>query len=101
MKVYDIQNAGPNHRFLIRNSKGQQLLVSNCTQAVAADIMAHGAVNAERKGFTIWGLIHDQALAQAKGKLDDFVAALTELPPWAAGLPIKAEGRITPSYQKV
>jgi hypothetical protein len=72
----------------------------NATQAVAADIMASGAVNAERKGFTIWGLIHDQALAQVKGKLDDFIAALTELPPWAAGLPIKAEGRTTEWYRK-
>ena len=100
MKVYDIQNAGPNHRFLIRNPKGQPLLVSNCTQAVAADFIAHGAVTAERRGFTIWGLIHDQALGRAQGKLDDFVAALTDLPPWATGLPLKAEGKICNWYRK-
>jgi DNA polymerase len=72
----------------------------NITQAVAADFIAHGAVTAERRGFTIWGLIHDQALGRAQGKLDDFVAALTDLPPWAAGLPLKAEGRTTDFYRK-
>ena len=72
----------------------------NITQAVAADFISHGAVTAERRGFTIWGLIHDQALGRAQGKLDDFVAALTDLPPWAAGLPLKAEGRTTEFYRK-
>ena len=72
----------------------------NAVQAVAADLIAHGSVTAERRGFTIWGLVHDQAIARAAGKLDDFVAALTELPAWAAGLPLKAEGKLAPFYQK-
>ena len=72
----------------------------NLTMGVEADLMAHGAVTAERRGFTIWGLIHDQALGRAQGKLDDFVAALTDLPPWATGLPLKAEGKICNWYRK-
>ena len=75
-------------------------LAENATQAVAADIMANGACNAEKAGFTIWGLIHDQALAKAVGGLQAFVHELTRLPPWAMGLPIKAEGRTTKYYRK-
>ena len=32
--VYDILNAGPNNRFLIRNNKGYEFLVHNCSGAV-------------------------------------------------------------------
>lgn len=77
-------------------------LVENATQAVAMDIMANGACLAETRGFPVVALIHDQALALRRPhtRLEDYVAALTELPAWAAGLPIKAEGKIQPYYRK-
>lgn len=78
-------------------------LVENATQATAADLMAYGSCNAEDEGFNIATLIHDQALAP---QLDEtqtperFCEALTKLPPWAAGLPLAAEGKITKYYKK-
>jgi len=75
-------------------------LAENATQATAADLMAHGAVTAEKRGHTIWGLVHDQALGRAYGPLESFVSSLTDLPSWAEGLPIKAEGKIVPYYKK-
>jgi DNA polymerase bacteriophage-type len=77
-------------------------LVENATQGTAADIMSHGACNAERKGFPIATLIHDQALALklAMLKLGDFIAALIDLPAWAVGLPIASEGKVVPYYKK-
>lgn len=77
-------------------------LVENATQGTAADIMGHGAVNATRKGFEIITLIHDQApcLRKPGQTVEQYCAALTELPPWADGLPIKAEGKIIPYYKK-
>jgi DNA polymerase len=77
-------------------------LVENATQGVAADIMANGGCNAEEEGFNIATLIHDQALAaQLFGQtVQGFCAALTRLPAWAAGLPISAEGKLTPYYRK-
>jgi DNA polymerase len=77
-------------------------LVENITQAVAADIMTCGAHNAERAGYQIATLIHDQALAyHREGQTaEEFVRLLTNLPDWAKGLPIEAEGGLVPFYKK-
>lgn len=77
-------------------------LVENITQAVAADIMAHGTHNAEREGYEIATLIHDQALAyHREGQTPErFVELLTRLPAWANGLPIEAEGALVSFYKK-
>jgi len=77
-------------------------LVENITQAVAADIMANGAHNAENAGYEIATLIHDQALAYVKPgqSAEEFTRLLTQLPPWAEGLPVEAEGGVVPFYRK-
>lgn len=77
-------------------------LVENATQAVAADVMAHGTHNAENAGYEIATLIHDQALAYVKPEQTSqrFVELLTDLPEWAAGLPLAAEGGLVPFYKK-
>lgn len=77
-------------------------LVENAVQAVAADVMAHGSHNAEREGYAIATLIHDQALAyHGDGQTSDrFVELLTDLPAWADGLPIAAEGGVVCFYKK-
>jgi len=77
-------------------------LVENITQAVAADIMCQGAHNAEADGFGIMALIHDQALAyKTPGqRAERFVECLTDMPAWADGLPIEAEGGEVPFYKK-
>jgi len=74
----------------------------NATQAVAADIMCHGAQNAEDASYEIAALIHDQALAyhQPHQTPEEFVRLLTDLPSWAEGLPIAAEGSLVPFYRK-
>ena len=74
----------------------------NATQAVAADIMLHGAHNAERAGYEVMTLIHDQALAyyQEGQTVEEFVRLLTDLPEWAEGLPIEAEGALVNFYSK-
>lgn len=78
------------------------MLVENATQATAFDIMANGAVLADRAGFELVALIHDEALALgSSGKtLEQFVKVLTTLPGWAEGLPIVAEGGVIPHYKK-
>lgn len=77
-------------------------LVENITQGVAADIMAQGAANAEKASYEIATLIHDQALAyHREGQTaEEFVRLLTDLPAWAEGLPIEAEGALVPFYAK-
>lgn len=77
-------------------------LVENATQGTAADVMAYGGCQAEDAGYLPWTLIHDQELAKVlPGQtVEEFTRLLTTLPAWAAGLPIKAEGKIVPFYKK-
>ncbi len=77
-------------------------LVENITQAVAADIMCQGAQNVENDGYEVMALVHDQALAyKREGQtVEWFVECLTDLPDWANGLPIDAEGSEVPFYKK-
>lgn len=105
MQVYDILNCGPRNCFMVRgHTGGKRMIAHNCTQAVAADIMANGACNAERAGYEIAALIHDEALAYyapEKGQsIREFISLLTTLPKWADGLPIEAEGDVVPFYKK-
>lgn len=77
-------------------------LVENATQAFAADCIARGTYEALKRGYEVFGLIHDQALSHKKAgqTVEEFSTLLTTLPAWADGLPIKAEGKITPYYRK-
>lgn len=74
----------------------------NVCQAVAADLMSHGARKAEEQWMVPFALIHDQALAtdDAGRTPDQFATALNSLPSWANGLPLKAEAKLTPYYSK-
>jgi DNA polymerase len=77
-------------------------LVENATQAVAMDILVNGVHNADKAGYKIATLIHDQALSYVKPgqSAEEFVQLLTKLPAWAGGLPIAAEGSLVPFYKK-
>lgn len=77
-------------------------LAENETQATAADIMAHGAITAEKAGYEIVTLIHDQALAVKKEgqTATEFGNCLATLPQWAKGLPLKVEAKECKYYSK-
>lgn len=77
-------------------------LVENLTQAVAADLMANGAVQCERQGYRINALIHDEALAyHDEGQTPErFSQLLTTLPDWAKDIPMDAPGGLVPYYRK-
>jgi DNA polymerase len=77
--------------------------IENATQGTAADFMAYGSCNADDIGFDIFMLVHDQSLAMDDPILtiDDFVTALTKLPDWGYGMPLKAEGKVVPFYLKL
>lgn len=79
-------------------------LTENCVQGIAFDFMAHGALNAAKAGYEICALIHDEALSAyhpERGQtLEEFVSLLTQLPAWAEGMPLKAEGDVVKFYKK-
>jgi len=79
-------------------------LTENLVQSLAGDFMTHGALNAEKEGYEIFMLVHDQALAPYlphKGNTKEgFAAALCKLPPWATGFPLEATSDIVDFYLK-
>ena len=76
-------------------------IMENISQAIGADLMTFGTLKAEGRGYDPITFIHDQLLAAASsGTAEGFGEALASLPPWAAGLPLKAESGHTPYYTK-
>ena len=85
-----------------RHTYGGSLL-ENVTQAVAGDIMAHGAINAERAGYEAFMLVHDEMLCEKTSddmNVTELENLISDTPDWSAGLPIKAEGALMPFYKK-
>lgn len=76
-------------------------LAENETQATAADFMAYGGIEAERRGMEPFMLVHDQGLAEVNGHtVEEYESALGTLPNWARGFPMKVEAKICPYYKK-
>lgn len=77
-------------------------LLENCTQATAGDIMRHGMLQAEKKGYLPFMLVHDEMLAiQKKGQThEEMCRLLCFEADWMKGLPLAAEGSTIPFYKK-
>jgi hypothetical protein len=81
------------------NAKGQWrevtewygTFVENAVQATARDLLAAALMRLEAAGFPIVAHVHDEAVAEIPNGADrqaEFLAVMTETPPWADGLPI-------------
>lgn len=115
--VYDLRNAGPRSRFVVRGGSGP-MIVHNCTQAVARDVMALALYKLDR-----WGevgtprlTIHDEAVLnllarQSKGaELTRICREVQEImlfehpasprPGWLDGLPLKVDVEAKRRYAK-
>ena len=77
-------------------------LTENICQGIARDLMAQGMLNCEALGAKSALTVHDELLANRPKDLDleKFVEAMTKLPAWAKGYPLKAEGWVGPRYRK-
>ncbi len=78
-------------------------LFENIIQAVARDIMAAAMLRLDRKGYKIIMTVHDEIVAEVPddfGSLDDFINTIIEIPEWANGCPIAAEGFECKRYRK-
>lgn len=74
--------------------------LQTATQATGVDLLAQGALEAERRGFPPFFLVHDQCITPAEGDPDEFTSALCTVPEWFAGFPLEAETKIERSYCK-
>lgn len=75
-------------------------LLQGTTQGTGADILAYGAIEAEKAGFKPFMLVHDQCLAPDDGRRDEFEKAMCSIPPWFEGFPLEADAESVRSYQK-
>ena len=98
--VYDLKNAGPNHRFTIKTEAGP-MIVHNCVQGISRDLL----LNAMRKvgpDARICMHIHDELVIEAGDELtlDEVCKRMAEIPEWAEGLLLRADGYETKFYLK-
>lgn len=91
-------------KWMRRDTYGGKLL-ENAVQATAGDFMSIGARAAQKAGYRIFMLVHDQALAYfepEKGQsVKEFEQLICTLPKWAGDFPLKAECDLVPFYTKV
>lgn len=77
-------------------------LAENITQAVARDVLAYALTNLDARGFRVVCHVHDEVIIEAP--MDASVNTINDImslvPPWAKGLPLRAEGFESAYYKK-
>jgi DNA polymerase len=79
------------------------VLTENIVQATARDLMMPALLRLEERGYRVLLSVYDEGVCErekGKGKVDEFIKILCQLPPWAEGLPLEAKGWSGPRYRK-
>lgn len=79
-------------------------LVENCTQALCRDLLANALLNVEANGYPIVLHVHDEIICETpdtpKYNVAELERLMCELPEWAEGFPLVAEGAEMMRYAK-
>lgn len=102
--VYDLLNAGKRHRFTVLTENGP-LIVHNCVQAIARDLLTSAMQELRKMNLPIVLHVHDEIVCEVpkesgESTLAVMREAMSKEVPWAIGLPLGADGYVTPFYKK-
>jgi DNA polymerase len=78
-------------------------LLENCIQGMCVDLLSNAQLNHEAAGYTPVLSVHDEGISETPadfGSVEEFVRIMTDIPAWARGLPVKAEGGSGLRYAK-
>lgn len=76
-------------------------LTENAAQAASRDLLVNALFNFEAAGIKTVGTVHDEIVSEVDGgSLDEARSIMCQLPAWAAGLPVAAEGWQARRYRK-
>lgn len=77
-------------------------LVENIVQAISRDLLCYAMRRLDALGYTIVTHVHDEVVieAPADASVDEICAVMSETPPWAKGLLLRAEGYECSFYKK-
>ena len=78
-------------------------LTENIIQAISRDIMAEALIRLDKHGYTPVMSIHDESVSEVPDdgpSIEEYCKIMCELPDWAKGLPLKAEGWVGYRYRK-
>jgi DNA polymerase len=102
--VYDVLESGPRNRLAVMCDEGM-VIVHNCTQAIARDILVNGMKLADAAGLEIVGSVHDELIcvtdeARAEQALETLRTSMSTSPEFCKDLPLSAEGFVSKMYRK-
>lgn len=80
-------------------------LTENIIQAIARDCLAEAILRLVEKGYVCVMHVHDEIIAEvtkynADMKLQEMIEIMCQVPKWAEGLPLNADGFISDYYKK-
>lgn len=78
-------------------------ILENIDQAVSRDLLMNGVQNLRRAGYHTVLMVHDESVNEELigfGSLEEVNRLMVTLPPWAQGLPLRAEGCESFYYKK-
>lgn len=93
---------GENKKWTTIETYGPKL-VENIVQAIARDLLALAMLRLRNAGYEIVMHIHDEAVLEVpigESSVEEICAIMGEAPPWAAGLPLRADGYECDFYKK-
>jgi len=78
-------------------------LVENIVQSFCRDLLAEAMLRVEARGYPVVVHVHDEAVSEVRledANLNEFETIMSEIPPWAYGMPVEAEGWVGRRYRK-